>query len=44
MLINLKGQRIKEELALKKHARTADIRLHKYFPNENFDLTAAEDI
>jgi len=26
------------------HARTADIRLRKYFPNENFDLTAAEDI
>ncbi len=22
------------------HARTADIRLHKYFPNETFDLTA----
>lgn len=22
------------------HARTADIRLHKYFPNESFDLTA----
>ena len=26
------------------HARTADIRLRKYFPNENFDLTAANDI
>ena len=26
------------------HARTADIRLRKYFPNENFDLTPAEDI
>ena len=26
------------------HARTADIRLRKYFPNENFDLTVAEDI
>ena len=26
------------------HARTADIRLRKYFPNENFDLTAVEDI
>ena len=26
------------------HARTADIRLRKYFPNENFDLTASEDI
>ena len=26
------------------HARTADIRLRKYFPNENFDLTAADDI
>ena len=26
------------------HARTADIRLRKYFPNENFDLTAGEDI
>lgn len=25
------------------HARTADIRLKKYFPNENFDLTAAAD-
>ncbi|MEM1286315.1 MAG: histidinol dehydrogenase [Pseudomonadota bacterium] len=24
------------------HARTADIRLEKYFPNEQFDLTAAE--
>jgi sulfopropanediol 3-dehydrogenase len=24
------------------HARTADIRLAKYFPGENFDLTAAE--
>lgn len=23
------------------HARSADIRLHKYFPNETFDLTAA---
>ena len=26
------------------HARTADIRLRKYFPNENFNLTAADDI
>ena len=26
------------------HARTADIRLRKYFPNENFDLTAKDDI
>ena len=26
------------------HARTADIRLRKYFPNENFDLTATDDI
>ena len=26
------------------HARTADIRLRKYFPNENFDLTTADDI
>ncbi len=26
------------------HARTADIRLRKYFPNENFDLTAVDDI
>ena len=26
------------------HARTADIRIRKYFPNENFDLTAADDI
>ncbi len=25
------------------HARTADIRLAKYFPGENFDLSAAED-
>ncbi len=25
------------------HARTADIRLAKYFPRENFDLSAAED-
>ena len=25
------------------HARTADIRLAKYFPGENFDLTAADD-
>ncbi len=24
------------------HARTADARLHKYFPHENFDLTAVE--
>ncbi|MEO0718729.1 MAG: histidinol dehydrogenase [Pseudomonadota bacterium] len=24
------------------HARTADIRLEKYFPNEDFDLTAAD--
>lgn len=24
------------------HARTADARLHKYFPNEEFDLTATE--
>ena len=24
------------------HARTADIRLHKYFPSENFDLSAAD--
>ncbi|MEO1330729.1 MAG: histidinol dehydrogenase [Pseudomonadota bacterium] len=24
------------------HARTADIRLEKYFPNESFDLTAAD--
>jgi sulfopropanediol 3-dehydrogenase len=24
------------------HARTADVRLHKYFPNETFDLTAEE--
>jgi sulfopropanediol 3-dehydrogenase len=24
------------------HARTADIRLHKYFPKENFDLSATE--
>ena len=24
------------------HARTADIRLHKYFPNEDFDLTGDE--
>ena len=24
------------------HARTADIRLAKYFPGENFDLSAAE--
>lgn len=26
------------------HARTADVRLRKYFPNENFDLTAEADI
>ncbi len=26
------------------HARTAEIRLRKYFPNENFNLTAADDI
>lgn len=25
------------------HARTADIRLRKYFPTENFDLSASED-
>ncbi len=25
------------------HARTADVRLAKYFPGENFDLSAAED-
>jgi len=25
------------------HARTADIRLAKYFPGENFDLTAEEE-
>ena len=25
------------------HARTADIRLRKYFPNEDFDLTAADE-
>jgi sulfopropanediol 3-dehydrogenase len=24
------------------HARTADIRLEKYFPDETFDLTAIE--
>ena len=24
------------------HARTADIRLSKYFPRENFDLSTAE--
>jgi sulfopropanediol 3-dehydrogenase len=24
------------------HARTADIRLHKYFPDENFDLSATD--
>mgnify|MGYP001801601337 CR=1 FL=1 len=24
------------------HARTADIRLEKYFPNDDFDLTAAD--
>ena len=24
------------------HARTADARLHKYFPQENFDLSAEE--
>jgi sulfopropanediol 3-dehydrogenase len=24
------------------HARTADIRLEKYFPNEKFDLSAAD--
>jgi len=24
------------------HARSADVRLHKYFPQENFDLTAAQ--
>ena len=26
------------------HARTADIRLAKYFPGENFDLSATDDI
>lgn len=26
------------------HARTADVRLAKYFPGENFDLTADEDV
>ena len=25
------------------HARTADVRLAKYFPGENFDLTAEEE-
>ena len=25
------------------HARTADIRLEKYFPDETFDLTASAD-
>ena len=26
------------------HARTADIRLRKFFPGENFDLTADADL
>jgi sulfopropanediol 3-dehydrogenase len=25
------------------HARTADVRLAKYFPGQNFDLSAAEE-
>ena len=25
------------------HARSADVRLAKYFPGENFDLSATED-
>ena len=25
------------------HARTADVRLEKYFPDEQFDLTAAAE-
>jgi len=36
--------RISRMEGMEGHARTADIRLRKYFPNENFDLTAAEDI
>ena len=27
---------------MKAHARTSDIRLAKWFPGENFDLSAAE--
>ena len=36
--------RISRLEGMEAHARTADIRLRKYFPNENFDLTAADDI
>ncbi len=35
--------RISRLEGMEAHARTADIRLAKYFPGQNFDLSATED-
>ena len=41
--VALATARISRLEGMEGHARTADIRLRKYFPTENFDLSAAED-
>jgi sulfopropanediol 3-dehydrogenase len=35
--------RISREEGMEGHARTADLRLAKYFPDERFDLSATDD-
>jgi sulfopropanediol 3-dehydrogenase len=40
--VALATARISRLEGMEGHARTADIRLRKYFPGENFDLSAAE--
>lgn len=41
--VGLATARISRLEGMEAHARTADIRLAKYFPGENFDLSAAEE-
>ena len=41
--VGIATARISRLEGMEGHARTADIRLAKYFPGENFDLTAEEE-
>lgn len=41
--VSIASARISRLEGMEGHARTSDIRLAKYFPGENFDLSAADD-
>ncbi|MEL6436369.1 MAG: histidinol dehydrogenase, partial [Pseudomonadota bacterium] len=41
--VSIASARISRLEGMEGHARTSDVRLAKYFPGENFDLSATED-